>query len=181
MVKNLFWRYFQSAAEMKHWEASSRGGVSLGPDCVSVAWGSRNNVIHCRKDGTWAAPSRLPGDVRRVLSWASSTATSSCSALRSYAIGTMGVGSELCMGEGVRILPRTWSLCPAGILTLSLSTRHWEMKRNMRPNPVLQEENSGHRCRRSNVPGGCGFTLEDRSIDWCLQGHRRLLEEGLLT
>ena len=36
--------HFRGAAEQKHWEAScAEGGVSLGPDCVSVA---------CRAAGT---------------------------------------------------------------------------------------------------------------------------------
>lgn len=82
--EELVLEYFQGAAEMKHWEASSEGGVSLGPDCVSVA---------CRAAGTTSstagkmAPGAAPStSARRCKASArpqtSSTATSSCSALR---------------------------------------------------------------------------------------------------
>ena len=83
--EELVLEHLQGASEMKYWEAAcAEGGASPGPDCVSVACravGATSSTAGKMAPG--AAPStsarRCKGSARPQTS---STATSSCSALR---------------------------------------------------------------------------------------------------
>ena len=83
--EELVLEHFRGAAEQKHWEAScAEGGVSLDPDCVSVACRAAETTSSTAgKMAPGAAPST---SARRCKASArpqtSSTAISSCSALR---------------------------------------------------------------------------------------------------
>ena len=65
--------------------------------------GRGNNVIHCRKDGTWSGSFHVCQEMQGECSapdQLNSNLKLQCP--EGYAIGTMGVGGELCMGVGGR-------------------------------------------------------------------------------
>lgn len=125
MVKNCFGMLSGCCGD-ETLEASSEGGVSLGPDCVSVACRARGNNRHPLEkmapgSGSFHVCQEMQGE---VLGPDQLNSNLKLQCLRPIPQVLMGVGSELYAWVRGRISNLelacvTWTMGP------SLSTRHW--------------------------------------------------------